>query len=1520
MALRALIVKIGADTQAIDKALQSVGSSTRDLAEGLKKLGDTEIGKKAQQDAERLNKSINELRASQERVASGARDAAVGIEQIGGAAKLTDTELKQINRTLQAGLSAYQALGREAPAELQKVADAVTKKLAPALSLNQIAGGLKTVGAGLTIGLSAPLLAMGVVATKAATDFESSFAGVRKTVDGVVDNFGKLTPSGQRLQQGFRDLAKELPVSVNELNRIGEAAGQLGIKQGDILQFSKTMATLGVTTNLSSDQAANAIARIQNIFGAAGKDTDRLASALVALGNAGASTESDIVEMSLRIAGAGQLAHLTQANILSIGNALSSVGVEAEAGGTAVQKVLLSMVTAVASGGDKLNKFAAAAGQTSAQFKQSFQTDAAGAFTAFVEGLGRSGDKAIGVLGGLGLQDQRLIRSFLSLANAGSLLRDSIDLGSKAWDENTAATKEAEQRFKTFDSQMQLLSNRANDVAIEVGTALLPVFTDLLDLLAPGLKIVAELAEKFADLPEGVRLAAVGIGAFAIAAGPALFVAGQLVSSFTTLLPLMESIGAVRIASGAGSLLGLLASPAGLAIGAALVGGGIAIHQFNEQLAATEARAAAAGKPLEAFGGAVQLTAENAEAASAAFEGPVLPLSLLSHSLKIVGSDSIALGKTLPAVGSQMDALGGVIAGIQHELAGLTSAQKNEITQAQALGVSTEKIAKALGISADAVSAFEKASTGAAKGGAKDLDHEFAVLDQSMRAFRLEGVEATKGIRALDLGYVKASDSTHLLQRATLALTSQQVGSALAFEDGKGEIHLYAEETLRSSDTVAKFRKHLLDLSDTTGKASGEMGEFRKEEEKAQRTTITASDALSSLSSAFSQIAQVSGDSFGGTIQVIGEVITGINAAVKATEAFKASQDAAGRASVSATVAAGASWFALASQISSAINAAVESGSVNDLMFSIGENFGVQITEGMATAFRAQADTLIRDFVRRVGSVNLEGNHPVIRGANGTPVSEKSFENAAAALNIRQIVDQGGGLNSENLPQLTTQFRSVFGFLQQGLITAAQATHVLDENFAAFAAAGTDHLGILNSQVREFIRLNDEAGTHSQAIDSFVTNQLTNQVVGGFHSALSPTSDASQRATADQQKLVELTNDLADANRDVADASDDQRDRITANIARIQRDIQTVTGDLQTQQAVIDTTQVHSEAAAQGIAGGIVAAFAGLQRSGSSVTEALAAVAPDVQALQEQLTRTGFDGGAAFQTLQGYVTLASDAIAGPALDSVGGLGQALVGLNNTGLLTQDTFTGITDQVTDTFNSLVSQGKDGDQALRLMQPTLQQIYELQQDFGFVVDDGTQALLDQAKTAGIVGDQQRPIQERQLAATQKIVDATDRIASALDRLIPAAAGAASGITDELSKIRTPDLSIKVSYDVDPLDPGAARKGASGAATGGLVTADGIQHFAAGGRVLPFLRGRGTDTVPAWLTPGEVVLNADQQKAVGDAMNARGGGGGVAISIQAWDGASVDRWLRAGGSRQLARAVVPEIPGALKSYGVA
>ena len=292
----------------------------------------------------------------------------------------------------------------------------------------------------------------------------------------------------------------------------------------------------------------------------------------------------------------------------------------------------------------------------------------------------------------------------------------------------------------------------------------------------------------------------------------------------------------------------------------------------------------------------------------------------------------------------------------------------------------------------------------------------------------------------------------------------------------------------------------------------------------------------------------------------------------------------------------------------------------------------------------------------------------------------------------------------------------------------------------------------------------------------------------------------------------------------------------------------------------VSNSRVSTQGSATAIGSSIAGVFSTLQAEGTPLFEILKQLDPVIGKFKDRLAESGFVGGAAFEQISRLAALTRDEVAGPALSAVQGLQQVFAGLSNTGLLTQETFYGLTSQVAATFAGLVDQGKDGNDVLRLMQPTLQTIFELQERFGFAVDNATQDLLDQAKAAGIVGDAQKPVQERQLDALDKTNSLLEAIAKALGATLPAAAAdGAAKVNDELSKIKNPEivLGFKVG-DIPEVG------GITGGVDLGLELDRSIQQFASGGRVLPFAstRPRGTDSVRAMLTPGEIVLNASMQ----------------------------------------------------------
>lgn len=511
----------------------------------------------------KLKKQHDEAAASKGKDAKETQNLEVRLNKAVAQYNKLDAELKATTDALNKQTTAWE--------KASKALDDAAKKM------ESVGRQMTNAGQALALTVTAPIAGAGVAATKASIDFETAFAGVRKTVDATDAEFKKI-------EQDIRNMAKQMPASATSIASVAEAAGQLGIHNDALMGFTRTMSDLGVATNMSSEQAATSLARLANITQMPQENFDRLGSTIVALGNNLATTESEITEMALRLAGAGHQIGLTEAQILAFAGSLSSVGIEAEAGGSAFSRVMIDMAQAAATGGKSLNNFAAVAGMSVSDFKQLFEKDAAGALIAFIEGLGRmskSGENTFAVLDALELSEIRVRDALLRASGAGDLFRNSLDLGTKAWQENTALTNEATTRYETTASQLKILGNRITDAAITLGDTLVPAIMATLDALEPMFESIEKGAEWFANLDPEMQKTILTMVAMAAAAGPLLILSGKLVTSIGALIPVIKGLGT--------ALTFLTTTPFGLVITALGVAAGAFLSIKNSMAEAKKA-------------------------------------------------------------------------------------------------------------------------------------------------------------------------------------------------------------------------------------------------------------------------------------------------------------------------------------------------------------------------------------------------------------------------------------------------------------------------------------------------------------------------------------------------------------------------------------------------------------------------------------------------------------------------------------------------------------------------------------------------------------------------------------------------------------------------------------------------------------------------------------------------------------------------------------------------------------------
>ena len=488
------------------------------------------------------------------------QDAETALNNARAAVKQTQADIASCNKELKTAQSEWTKAGKSLE-YFGKSCDNASKNLNKAGKL-------------LSTTLTTPIVALGTAAIKSSIDFESSFTSVRKTVDATEAQFEQLAATSKKM-------STEVAAGTDEINEVMASGGQLGVATEHLSDFTRVMIDLGNSCeDLNAGDAATTIAQFANIMGTSQSQFSNIGSTLVDLGNNFATTEKPIMEMAHRMAGAGKQVGLIEAQVLGFAAALSSVGIEAQMGGSAFSKALIKMEVASATGGNALEDFGKVAGMSGQQFKALWDSDPAAAFQSFIVGLSKlddEGESAIAVLDEIGIKEVRLRDTMLRAVNATDLFSRAQNMATSAWKKNTALSEEANKRYATTESKLKNLKNTALLFGQQIGDDLNPTIRSLTDG-------AEELLQKFLSMDESQRKQIIQFAAYAAAAGPVLLVLSKITKGVGTV---STSFGkfATEVGKAGGGWKGFLSvlgkSPAvWFAVAAAVIAGTVALADY----------------------------------------------------------------------------------------------------------------------------------------------------------------------------------------------------------------------------------------------------------------------------------------------------------------------------------------------------------------------------------------------------------------------------------------------------------------------------------------------------------------------------------------------------------------------------------------------------------------------------------------------------------------------------------------------------------------------------------------------------------------------------------------------------------------------------------------------------------------------------------------------------------------------------------------------------------------------------
>lgn len=308
---------------------------------------------------------------------------------------------------------------------------------------------------------------------QAAADYETALVGVVKTT-------GLAGKELTKFEEDMSAFTRRFAIGKTELLELAQAAGQLGVETKDLGKFTKIMAEMAKASDVAGEEGAKAIARLLTVTQEGVGVADNFTSALVGLGNSAKASESEILEMSTRVAQATAVFDVSSVDVLGISTALKELGARSESAGSSVGRAMIAINASIQAGGKEAAEMARVMGVSVDKLASDFENNAFDTFLTFLDRLGEQGTSATETLKKFKIAGAQNTAVLLTLAGNMDIVRDKLSKSSDEWAANNARVNEASIANETAASKFQILKNNIGEVSTQIGLKLLPAIKAIL--------------------------------------------------------------------------------------------------------------------------------------------------------------------------------------------------------------------------------------------------------------------------------------------------------------------------------------------------------------------------------------------------------------------------------------------------------------------------------------------------------------------------------------------------------------------------------------------------------------------------------------------------------------------------------------------------------------------------------------------------------------------------------------------------------------------------------------------------------------------------------------------------------------------------------------------------------------------------------------------------------------------------------------------------------------------------------
>lgn len=439
--------------------------------------------------------------------------------------------------------------------------------------------------------------AMGAPVVMAAS-FETAMLGVAKQLEGARDESGKLTQTYFDMVKQVQLLGRELPIATNDIAAMVAAGLRMGIAKDEVIEFTRVAAKMGTAFELPVEELSDNMGKIANMYKIPIKNIEDLADSINYLDDNAIAKGGDIIDFLQRVGGTAAMVKISAKDTAALGSTLLTLGEKAETASTAMNAVF-SKLGAANTQSKPFIKMVEKLGMTTGELGRGMQTDAVGTIFKVMEKIRKlpkmakdgqtSQIDAVATLFGAEHWD-----TFSKLLENRAELEKQLRL-SNSKGASGSMTREFTARMETTQAQWETFKNRASELAVNVGSVLLPAINSVMASIGGVVSKIADWSQANPALTKAIVGAAVALGTFKVGllavrlamvalkspliAGMGLFARMQSAwvtsgMSFARFLPVIKQIG-----------FALVRTPWG-AVAAAAVAAGVMIYKYWDRIGA----------------------------------------------------------------------------------------------------------------------------------------------------------------------------------------------------------------------------------------------------------------------------------------------------------------------------------------------------------------------------------------------------------------------------------------------------------------------------------------------------------------------------------------------------------------------------------------------------------------------------------------------------------------------------------------------------------------------------------------------------------------------------------------------------------------------------------------------------------------------------------------------------------------------------------------------------------------------